>query len=243
MIARLAALSLGILIALAIWIFFRSRARSRGRAASQLRIQAALEASVAERTQELRVANERLMREIEERQRAETSRQTMQDELVQANKLAVLGQIAAGVAHEINQPVSAIRSFADNAVLLLDRHNIDDTRSNLTSIAALTDRIGVITGELRAVSRKTSREVEVVPLDTAIAGALLLVGHRAREQGVRITREGVLDLQVVAQRVRLEQVLLNLLQNALDALGHAAEGLIRLMVDSLGRRGEHLDHR
>jgi two-component system, NtrC family, C4-dicarboxylate transport sensor histidine kinase DctB len=231
MIARLAALSLGVLFALAIWIFFRSRARSRQRAAGQQRIQAELEARVAERTQALRIANERLILEIEERQCAETSRQAMQDELVQANKLAMLGQIAAGVAHEINQPVAAIRSFADNAVLLLDRHNLDETRTNLTTITALTERIGEITGELRAVSRKTSRDVAAVPLGTAIAGALLLVGHRVREQGVRIVREGIEELHVVAQRVRLEQVLLNLLQNALDALGHTSAGLIRLTVD------------
>lgn len=231
-VARLAGLSLCIFLALAVWVFFRSRARSEERAAEQRRIQGELAASVAERTRELRFANERLMTEIEERQRAESSRQTMQDELVQANKLAVLGQIVAGVAHEINQPVAAIRSFADNAVLLIDRDDLHATRTNLASIAALTDRIGVITGELRAVSRKTSRALEVVSLDAAVAGALLLVGHRAREQGVRIIHEGQRDLQVIAQLIRLEQVLLNVLQNALDALGHASEGLIRMTVAS-----------
>lgn len=233
-IARLAALSLGVLVAVAIWIVARSRARAADRAAAQHRIQQELEANVAERTQALQIANERLIREIEERQRAETRRQALEDELVQANKLAMVGQIAAGVAHEINQPVAAIRSYADNAVMLLDRADAAATRSNLAVIAGLTDRIGIITGELRAFSRKTSGEVAAIALDPTLAGAMLLVEHRAREQSVTIVRQGPDDLHVIAQRVRLEQVLLNLLQNALDALGHGANGRIEVTVTATG---------
>jgi two-component system C4-dicarboxylate transport sensor histidine kinase DctB len=68
---------------------------------------------------------------MEERRRAEAHVHLMRDELVQSNKLATLGQIAAGVAHEINQPVAAIRAYADNASIFLDRADPDTARSNL----------------------------------------------------------------------------------------------------------------
>jgi two-component system C4-dicarboxylate transport sensor histidine kinase DctB len=119
---------------------------------------------------------------MDERRRAESDLHKLRDDLVQANKLAVLGQVAAGVAHEINQPVAAIRTYADNADVLLDRNEPQNARKNLGLIAAMTERIGVITDELRAFSRKTSGAAQPISLEEPIAGALLLVGHRARQQ-------------------------------------------------------------
>jgi two-component system C4-dicarboxylate transport sensor histidine kinase DctB len=177
-----------------------------------------LEARVADRTSELKTANTQLLHEIDERRRAESNLQLMQDELVQANKLAVLGQISAGVAHEINQPVSAIRSYVDNASAFLRRGQADDAEKNLSAIAALTERIGAITQELRAFSRKRSSAPTPVRVAEVIEGALLLTSARARAMGVTIDiRHGDAAI-VIADRIRLEQVVVNLLQNALDAL-------------------------
>ena len=110
---------------------------------------------------------------------------TLQDELVQASKLALLGQVAAGVAHEINQPVAAIRSYADNAAEFLRRQDPETARENLESIASLTERIGHITGELRAFSRKASTQVAPISLGAALDGALLLAGLAPRGRAWR----------------------------------------------------------
>jgi two-component system C4-dicarboxylate transport sensor histidine kinase DctB len=134
----------------------------------------------------LRAANRRLNREIEERRRLEKSREHLQDELIQANKLATLGQIAAGVAHEINQPIAAIRTHADTAGLHLDAEDSTSARRSILSIARLTERVGTITDELRAFSRKTRSETVAVGVEAAIDGALLLVGPRMREMGITL---------------------------------------------------------
>ncbi|NEX91533.1 ATP-binding protein [Caulobacter sp. 17J65-9] len=213
-------------------LYWRERAHARALRREADRVE--LEARVEARTRELRDANDRLVLEMEERRRAEAGLQTLQDELVQANKLATLGQIAAGVAHEINQPVAAIRAYADNAAVFLDRAQPGPARKNLTVIADLTQRIGLITDELRAFSRKTSRHAHPVAVEDALSGALLLVGARLRQQGVRLERTGppAAGVQVVAERVRLEQVLVNLLQNALEALEGVADPRVRLSVEA-----------
>ncbi|ABC22237.1 histidine kinase [Rhodospirillum rubrum ATCC 11170] len=220
-------LSTGVICGSGLW-YARSlrRARERGR---QRAARIELEERVSERTAELRSANDRLLTEIDERRRAEAALQDLQDELVQARKLAVLGQIAASVAHEINQPVAAIRTFADNARIFLARAQPEGADHNLQTIATLTERIGAITGELRAFARKSPSRVEPVSLRSAIDGALLLVGHRLRQQAVTLgvdIAEG--DLTVAAERVRLEQVLVNLLQNAVEALAGRRDGTIRI---------------
>lgn len=217
-------------------ILLRRRQRARARAVEQENLRLELERRVDQGTAELRQANAQLNREMDERRRLEKSRQDLQDELIQANKLATLGQIAASVAHEINQPVAAIRTHAGNAERHLERANPDAVRSALSRIAELTRRVGGITDELRAFSRKTASRAEPVGVDAAIDGALLLVGPRLRERGVRLERQGDAGVTVVAERNRLEQVILNLLQNALEALGGTPEPVVRILVACDGDR-------
>jgi two-component system C4-dicarboxylate transport sensor histidine kinase DctB len=209
----------------------RWRGQARVRAARQEAARLELEARVQERTAELRESNQRLTAEMEERRRAEAHVHLMRDELIQSNKLATLGQIAAGVAHEINQPVAAIRAYADNAAVFLDRADQRTAKANLGLISGLTDRIGLITDELRAFARKSNAPAAPVVVREAVDGALLLVGPRARQQGVRVLRD-VTDeaVRVIAERFHLEQVLVNLLQNALEALEGAADPEIRVQV-------------
>ncbi len=145
-----AILALMPLLVLAGILLYR-RQRARIREAEEIAARAELESRVEIRTAELRMINHQLSTEMDERQKAETRLQTARDELVQANRLAVLGQITAGVAHEVNQPVAAIRSYADNAAALLDRGDAGAVKENLASIAGLTMRIGGITQELRSL--------------------------------------------------------------------------------------------
>lgn len=144
----------------------------------------------------------------------------LKQRLAQANKLATLGQIAAGVGHEINQPVTAIGTYAHNGALLIDAGRLPDARENMVRIVALTSRIGSITGELRGFARRATGESGAVSIGDAIQGALLLLGDRIRSTEARIDyAPGLANVTVVAEHVRLEQVLVNLLQNALDAGG------------------------
>lgn len=236
-VARMLALLSVALLAGLTGVLLRRRQRAAIRAVEAEAARVDLERRIDARTAELRAANTRLNHEIEERRRAEKSRQNLQDELIQANKLATLGQIAAGVAHEINQPIAAIRTHADTAGLYLEAQDGPAARRSLASIAGLTERVGAITDELRAFSRKTRSETVAVGVEAAIDGALLLVGARMRERGVALVRKPAPpDLAVMAERNRLEQVLLNLLQNAIEALRDTGDPSISLEVGTKGRR-------
>ncbi|TWG86012.1 two-component system C4-dicarboxylate transport sensor histidine kinase DctB [Cupriavidus gilardii J11] len=211
-----------------------ARRRVRRHNAQQAAVRAELQMRVRERTAALQAANDQLRAEMEERRQAEVRLHLAQEELVQANKLASLGQIAAGVAHEINQPVAAIRTYADNAGSYLERNEPDGARASLSRIGALTERIGAITGHLRAFARKGSGAVEPTAVDDAIDGALMLLGPRMRGLGVTLRRAGRHGLHVMAERLRLEQVLVNLLQNALDAVGDREAPRIDIAVRDAG---------
>lgn len=222
-------LVLGAAAMLGLAVLLLRHERQKRRAAERAQAQAELERRVEQRTAELREANQRLIVEMEERRRAETAQQLLQDELVQANKLAVLGQIAVGVAHEINQPVAAIRTYADSASILLDRNQEGVVKENLAVIASLTERIGSITDDLRAFSRKTKRKTSAVALEAAVAAALRLMAPRLRQHDVKLVSNPIpADLRVQAERVRLEQVLVNLLHNAVEAVAGRPAPCVRL---------------
>lgn len=199
-----------LLAALLTWVF---RAREKRRLQEEARHM--LEVEVAARTSDLVDANRRF--------------RAAREELAQASRLGTIGQITAGVAHEINQPVAAIRGFAENAGKFLDRGDAAKARDNMGTIVSLTERIGAIIAELRSFARRTTPSMGPVEIGPVIDGALLLVGDRIRENGVAIERTGETGgLRCIADRVRLEQILVNLLQNALDALGGHSDPRIRI---------------
>lgn len=228
------------LLAVAAGLMLRRRQQALARAQAEEAARAELERRIDDRTSELRDANSRLKSEIDERRRAEASREILREELVQASRLATLGQIAAGVAHEINQPVAAIRMHSETAATYLDRGDGDAARRNLNRVSGLTARIGAITDELRAFSKKAGRSVTPVSPAEAVDGALLLIGHRLRDHGVVLHRSGLEDVRVMADPVRLEQVIVNLIQNAFEALveGPTPDPAIRIEATRTGDRVE-----
>ena len=148
---------------------------------------------------------------------------TLRDQLSQANRLATLGQISAGVGHEIAQPVAAMRVFAENGEKLIARGRAEEASANFREIVRLADRLGLITGELRRFSRRQPGPRRLVRIGEIVDGALLLLRDRIVSMGVALQMPPAddLDIAVAAEHVRLEQVLVNLLQNALDAVGEA----------------------
>ncbi|WP_182085413.1 ATP-binding protein [Aureimonas sp. ME7] len=227
--ARLQALSLASVLATLGFLAARRTRRIRARRLSLEAASAELERRVLARTRELRDANLRLQDENRTRRAAEERADTLRRELEQANRLASLGQITAGVAHEINQPVAAIRTYAENAERFLDRADETSTRRNLQLVVGLTERIGRITDTLKGHARRGTGELAPVRLSDAVDGAAMVLQGRLQAAGIAIDRGTDLsDLFVSAERLRLEQVLVILVQNGLEAQEGRMDGRIRI---------------
>ena len=178
-----------------------------------------LEQDVNERTADLVRTNERLQSEIAERIRAEGVLRDAQNGLVQAEKMAVLGQMSAGITHELNQPLTALRTLSDNAQVLIERNRISEARKNLVLISDLIGRMGTITSRLKAFARKSRTEVRPISLRRAATNALFIVEQQQRAKEIEVRQEGP-EKEVFAycDGNKLEQVLVNLLTNAFDAV-------------------------
>ncbi|MBE0703256.1 MAG: sensor histidine kinase [Afipia sp.] len=233
--ARLLALGVFIpLLALAAFLLWRRHSAQMRIATSEM-ARVELERRVAERTEDLSRARDRLEIEISDHRTTEAKLQIVQQELVQANRLAILGQVAAGVAHEINQPVATIRAYADNARTFLERGQPSSAADNLGKIASLTERIGSITDELKAFARKGRTAAESVELRDAIDGAVVLLRSRFAGHLEALTYDlPASGLKVSGTRIRLEQVLINLFQNALEALEGRPHPRVEISVASRG---------
>jgi len=232
--ATLIAILVEILLAVSLLWLSRRRKHIAEQATAEAHYRVRLEQDVARRTQELRAVNNLLSKEISERQQAEGRLNILQADLVQANKLAQLGQITAGVAHEINQPLGAIRILADNCLALLGKKDSKSSTlisNNLDTIVRLNERIGHITRELRAFSRKGNRETGPISLKDSLNSAILLNQSRLRENKVKLIRDPFdPKIEIIGGRICLEQVLVNLLQNALEALEASPRPQIRISI-------------
>ncbi|MEI9413160.1 sensor histidine kinase [Mesorhizobium salmacidum] len=227
-------LALGIvlpLLGLAAYLLWR-RQSAQMRIATEQAARSELERRVAERTQDLSRARDRLQSEIVGHRSTEAKLQVVQQELVQANRLAILGQVAAGVAHEINQPVATIRAYADNARTFLERKQTAPVEENLGAIAALTERIGSITENLKAFARKGRTAAGPVELRAVIESAVVLLRSRfGGRLDALVVEPAPAPFKVMGSRVRLEQVLINLFQNALEALEGCDHARVEVSVE------------
>ncbi|RDU99949.1 sensor histidine kinase [Trinickia dinghuensis] len=234
------------------------RARARDMETGRAMLQAAyaeLNRRVEARTADLSAANAQLQTEVAERTRAENELRAAHAELLQTSKLAALGQMAAGITHELNQPLAALRTFSDNTRILIERGALPDARENLEAIAALTDRMGKITNQLKLFVGRAQPSNACSPLARALRNALQLLRERLQRVPLQVRiRELAGELPQVPQvpqlpdapppetagdanayqlldlndessaliaycdGLRLEQALINLIGNALDAM-------------------------
>jgi len=206
------------LITLLLLLLLRQRYRRRlERQRYAEKAQRELERQVALQTTDLR-------REIEERKRTEQRLRDTQGELIQTAKLAVLGQMSASISHELNNPLAAIRGYAENARKFLERGQTGPVDQNLQRIGELTERMGKISSQLKQFARKSSDRLEAVRIEPVIQTAIDLVMPQYRQASIRILnrceRPGP---RALAEMIPLEQVLINLINNAVQAVDGQGE--------------------
>lgn len=199
------------------------------------RANAQLEERVRTRTQALRDINDALRHEAEIREAAQAALARAQDDLVQASKLSALGQLSAGISHELNQPLMAVQSFAENGIRFLDLDKPERARENLGRIADMARRMGRIIKNLRAFSKQESVQQVQVDLGAVLASALDLTQERRDRLGVTLAYDPPgRPLWVRGGEVRLGQVFVNLMTNALDAMADSPQRRLSVEVEAPG---------
>lgn len=176
-----------------------------------------LEFLIAERTKELENKSIFLENEIKERINTEAILRNTQNELLHNEKLAVIGQLSAGLAHEINQPLSAISMMSANTLKFMDIGEMDEARENIKRILRSVNFIGQLSNQLRTFSRTGDDTVNPVSVKISIDNAMLLLSHRFKKIGCTFVKAPQ-DVWCMCNNLRLEQVLVNLISNALDAV-------------------------
>jgi len=197
-----------------------------------------LETKVEARMQDLTEANALLKREVRDREQAEHSLRAAQDELVQTAKMATLGQLAAGITHELTQPLGAVRTLSGNAEEFLRRGQLEPLAGNLQIIGRLTDQMGNIIQPLKAFARKSDAVHGPTDIGQTFSNALFLYGPRQRQMKVEVINAcapGTVFAWCDANR--LEQVLINLVGNALDAMAATPQPCLTLRAGSHVRQG------
>jgi len=181
-----------------------------------------LEYTVMQRTSALHA-------EINERHKVESALRSTQKELIQSAKLAVLGQLSASISHELNNPLSAIRSYAENAVIFLARNKLDDVNNNLTRISLLTERMAKISSQLKSFARRSNGELQVIALQPVISAAYELLKPQLKSSKTELKIDlPETPINVKAEPIQLEQILVNLLSNALQSMQNSEKKLIEI---------------
>lgn len=218
-----------VLLSLVFWLLnlrlklsMHKRQRAKDKEILRIKTKHKLKQEVKRRTADLNS-------EIIERQKMEQTLRDTQKELIQTAKLAVLGQLSASISHELNNPLAAIRSYADNALVFLQREQPQSTQDNIQRIIHLTERMAKISSQLKFFARKSSGELHRVSLLSVIHMAVDLVKPQLKTNRVSITLDDAnIDVQVNVDQVQLEQVLVNLLSNAMQAVEGSSEKHIHI---------------
>jgi PAS domain S-box-containing protein len=175
-----------------------------------------------------------LVRDITERKRTAEALQQMQEQLAHANRVATMGQLTASIAHEIAQPIGAVYNRANAALNFLNRDppDLEEVREAVSRIGDAADRAREIIGSIRDQVKKAPPRKDMFDLNAAIEEVLLLASNTITKDAIVVKSDFAKDLPSIhGDRVQLQQVALNLILNALEAMrsvdGHSRELRIR----------------
>ncbi|SFN34406.1 sensor histidine kinase [Marinobacter pelagius] len=222
------AIYVGVLLA---WLYLRERYRREAELA--LRGEQ-LERRVAERTRDLEHSNQQLLEEISERERTQSELRETQQELIQAAKLAVLGQMSAGLNHEMNQPLTAIQTYARNSRRFLEKGATDMVDANLSEIITLCDKMAELTRQFKVFARKSEGPPSVVDLRLSVDAALKIIKAQKNSDGIDIRwNRPEQPVMCHGDLIRIEQVMVNLLANAAQAVEEREAPVITIDVEAV----------
>lgn len=215
----------------ALFAFLYLRERYRREAELALRGEQ-LERSVASRTAELERSNQQLLDEICEREKTRDELRETQHELIQAAKLAVLGQMSAGLNHEINQPLTAIQTYARNSRRFLEKGATEMVDANLSEIVTLCDKMAELTRQFKVFARKSEGPPALVDLRQSIDGALKIMAAQENRSDIAIQWNRPEEpVQCHGDLIRIEQVMVNLVANAIQAVDDKEKAEITIDVE------------
>ncbi|WP_148861362.1 sensor histidine kinase [Marinobacter fonticola] len=198
------------------WLYLRERYKREAELAQRGVV---LERRVAERTADLESSNRKLLEEVRQREDAQTELKETQQELIQAAKLAVLGQMSAGLNHEINQPLTAIQAYARNSRRFLERGDASMVDANLMEITSLCDKMAELTRQFKIFARKSEGPPSSVDLRLPVDAALKIISAQEHSEGVSIDwQRPEHAVMCHGDMIRIEQVLVNLIANAIQAV-------------------------
>jgi C4-dicarboxylate-specific signal transduction histidine kinase len=180
------------------------------------------------------------VRAEEELRRSEASLREVQTELAHVSRVTTMGELAASIAHEVNQPLGAIANNVNACLRLLatGSENLQEFEGALSDIVKGVDRVNNIIVRMRALAKKVPPEMARLHLEDVVNDVLTLIHHELTRRHVTIHTELSKDLPpILGDRVQLQQVLLNLVMNGVEAMNEVAEGERKILIRA--RRHEH----
>ncbi|MHA7879321.1 MAG: sensor histidine kinase [Saccharospirillum sp.] len=211
------------------WLYLRERYRREAELAQR---GVFLERRVAERTADLERSNRQLKGVIRERERAQDELKATQTELIQAAKLAVLGQMSAGLNHEMNQPLTAIAAYSANSRRFLAKGDTETVDANLHEISTLCEKMAEMIRQFKVFARKPDGRPSQVDFRLPIDAALKIIQSQERSKRIDIRwHRPEQPVMVHGDLIRVEQVMVNLLANASQAVESVADPVVDIALD------------
>jgi len=164
--------------------------------------------------------------ETEERLATEKRLRLAQQDLIQAGKLAALGQLSVAITHEINQPLAVMRNQLHSVGLCLEKELTEQAKSGIERLTLQLEKTANITHHLRGFARKTDQKPYAILLSPVIEAAVELLKSKSNHCHPELI--GSDDILVIAEPIRLEQVMVNLIMNALDAVQQVSDPFVRI---------------
>ncbi|BFT29364.1 sensor histidine kinase [Alteromonas sp. D210916BOD_24] len=221
------ALVLFVLVALLSMIWRRNNIAQRQLAA----VNEQLEHRVEQRTAQLQATNNTLLDTIDMQKQTEQRLKETQNELIQAGKLALLGEMSASINHELNQPLTALLTYSETLKLMISRNKTEGIESTSDEIIKLVQKMATMVAQYKLFARKSAGKIGPVLVSDTIAASLSILEGKISKMNANISvsysHQG---LTVMAEAVPLEQVLVNLLNNALQSQENVPQAKVEVNV-------------